>query len=213
MTLEYEPLTPGQKIMARLVEAKTAHGQKMTQDQGAAIIDGMIKELGLRKTRTRVNGRDQLFDGLCVACGIDPSEVTRPHGATIGTALADIAAVSPDLTPEEFGLRANKYKRLHPDWELTPSALATHWGELGTGDIGQTMASKCSAEPEGWQLALTASLLAAEWTQESIGVMLAGGWKGLSITHRINLARKLVKIQPEQKPARSFSEPTNSEDL
>lgn len=195
--------TNGQKIAARLWDAKASAGKPMTQEQVANVIDGMIKEIGLTKARKRVNGRDQLFDGLCVACGIDPTEVTRPHAATIGTALADIAAVAPDLTPEEFGLRANKYKRLHADWELTPSALATHWGELGSGDIGQTLASRCAAEPANWQDFARQMFVDAEWSEGSIALVLEKGWSHLSLDHRKAIQNRISKPQPA---ARQLSE-------
>lgn len=197
--------TPGSKIAHRLWEAKAAAGKPMEESQVAAIIDGMIKELGLKKPNKRVNGRDLLFDGLCVACGVNPSETTRPACATIGTALADIAAVTIDLTPEEFGMRAARYRKNHPDWELTPSALATHWGELGEGDLGRTLASQQANEPVGWQNALKAMLEAAEWDAGSISVMTSAGWTGLSLTHRKSIHRRLG-TQFANQPVKPYAE-------
>lgn len=193
--------TSGQKIASRLWMAKAAAGKPMDESQVAGIIDGMIKELGLRKARPRVNGRDTLFDGLCIACGINPNEVTRPAGATIGTALADIAAVTPDLTPEAMSQRAARYKNLHPDWELTPSALATHWGELGSGDVGQTIASKHKVAPEGWECVFRAMLGGSEWSESSIDYILSKGWENLSLSHRMAIQKQMRVFEvPAVKP-------------
>ena len=107
-------------------------------------------------------------------------------------ALADIAAVTPDLTPEEFGIRASKYRRDHPDWELTPTALCTHWGELGKGDVGQTVASMHAAEPEGWKSIAIGMLSEAEWSDPSIRVLLDGGWSRMSLGHRKAIQQRLT---------------------
>lgn len=44
-------------------------------------------------------------------------------------ALADIRSVSPLVKAEEFKTRAQIYRKKHPDWPLTPSALAKWWGD------------------------------------------------------------------------------------
>ena len=196
MTLEPEPpakQTPGQAIAARLWEEKARNGKPMTEAQVGNVIDGMLKELGMSKKRARVGGRDLFFDALCVACGINPQEVTRMAATGIGTALADIAAVTPNLTPEEFGIRAAKYRREHPDWELTPTALCTHWGELGTGDAGQTVASMHAAEPQGWQDVATRMFQEAEWSEGSIAVILQNGWSGMSLGHRKAIQHRISR--------------------
>jgi len=196
MTLEHElpaKQTPGQAIAARLWAEKARAGKPMTEAQVGNVIDGMLKELGMSKKRARVGGRDLLFDALCVACGTNPQEVTRMAATGIGTALADIAAVTPNLTPEEFGIRAAKYRREHPDWELTPTALCTHWGELGTGDAGQTVASMHAAEPQGWQDVATQMFLETEWDPNSIKVLLQNGWSGMSLGHRKAIQGRIAR--------------------
>ena len=75
--------------------------------------------------------RDPLFDALALSCGLKLDEITRSAGAVVATALKEIRAVSYSVTPTEIAARAANYKRLHPQWELTPSALAKHWASLG----------------------------------------------------------------------------------
>lgn len=198
MTAEPTRDSPGMAIADRLWEQKAASGVAMTKAQVANVIDAMLKELGYSKKRTRVGGRDLLFDALCVACGINPQEVTRMAATGIGTALADIAAVTPDLTPEEFGMRAAKYRREHPDWELTPTALCTHWGELGKGDAGQTVASMHASEPQGWQDVARRMFTEAEWDSLSIDVLLRTGWGAMSLTHRKAIQNRLTKSNYER---------------
>jgi len=185
--------TPGQAIAGRLWQEKARAGKPMTEAQVGNVIDGMLKELGMSKKRARVGGRDLLFDALCVSCGINPQEVTRMAATGIGTALADIAAVTPNLTPEEFGIRASKYRREHPDWELTPTALCTHWGELGTGDAGQAVASMHAAEPNGWQEVAMRMFQEAEWDAGSIAVILQNGWGGMSLGHRKAIQNRIAR--------------------
>lgn len=75
--------------------------------------------------------RDPLFDALALSCGLKLDEITRSAGAVVATALKEIRAVSYSVTPTEIAARAANYKRLHPQWELTPNALAKHWASLG----------------------------------------------------------------------------------
>lgn len=75
--------------------------------------------------------RDPLFDALALSCGLKLEEITRSAGAVVATALKEIRAVSHSVTTTEIASRAANYRRLHPQWELTPSALAKHWASLG----------------------------------------------------------------------------------
>lgn len=75
--------------------------------------------------------RDPLFDALALSCGLKLDEITRSAGAVVATALKEIRAVSYSVTPTEIASRASNYRRLHPQWELTPSAVAKHWASLG----------------------------------------------------------------------------------
>lgn len=82
--------------------------------------------------------RDPAFDALVESTGNDPSKLTRKAARSAGVALAEIAEVHPDLNrlelAEEIRGGAVKYVRSHPDWALTPMALAKHWASLdGSG--------------------------------------------------------------------------------
>jgi len=186
----------GYEVLDALRAARAnACGEKLNDDQIAMVIEGTLREHGFTKARKRVAGRDALFDALAASCGYNPLEVTRMAGASIGVALADIASVTPNLSPEEFAARAARYKKLHPDWELTPTALATHWPELGVGDMGPTNASLFTKAPEGWKECLEGMARQRGWEQSAIDVMTSRGWAGLSLEYRQKIISQLNQSQ------------------
>jgi hypothetical protein len=74
--------------------------------------------------------RNPVLDALVECCGGDVSTTTRSAWVQAATALRDIKEVSPQVTHDEIKEKASTYRRLHPDWDLTSSALAKHWGSL-----------------------------------------------------------------------------------
>lgn len=74
--------------------------------------------------------RDPLFDAMAVACGHDLANLTKSEGTAIGSAVAEVRH-QPDITPELIHAKAEAYRSMHPDWELTPRALVKHWSALG----------------------------------------------------------------------------------
>jgi hypothetical protein len=42
------------------------------------------------------------------------------------------ADVVDELVAGQIRIRADLYRRLRPDWELTPTALAKHWNRIPT---------------------------------------------------------------------------------
>ena len=91
-----------------------------------------------RKTPERE--RDPAFDALAEETGNDLKALTRSAARTIGVALAEIIAA--ELTTDrqwtraeladDIRYRAERYRRLHPDWQLTAPSLAKYWPTLGT---------------------------------------------------------------------------------
>lgn len=76
--------------------------------------------------------RNPAFDALAVVGGGNLIELTKSAAGIVAKALAEIEGVSKCVTSEEIKLRAAQYKRLHPQWDLTPTALAKHWASLGS---------------------------------------------------------------------------------
>jgi hypothetical protein len=82
------------------------------------------------KKQRKPTQRNPLIDAIVEACGGDIPSTTRPAWAQAATALRDIKEVQPNVTAEDIKAKASTYRRLHPDWDLTSSALAKHWGSL-----------------------------------------------------------------------------------
>jgi hypothetical protein len=82
------------------------------------------------KRQRKPTQRNPLIDAIVEACGGDIPSTTRSAWAQAATALRDIKEVNPHVAPDDIKAKASTYRRLHPDWDLTSSALAKHWGSL-----------------------------------------------------------------------------------
>jgi uncharacterized protein YdaU (DUF1376 family) len=71
--------------------------------------------------------RNVLLDALAACGGADPLQVPPRAWSGIGTALADIMAVCPQVTPEEISRRSANYRTHMDSVPLTPFALAKNW--------------------------------------------------------------------------------------
>ena len=72
--------------------------------------------------------RNVLLDALAACGGADPLQIPPRAWSGIASALADIMAVCPQVTPEEIARRSANYRTHMSDKTiLTPSALAKNW--------------------------------------------------------------------------------------
>lgn len=73
--------------------------------------------------------RDELFEAVAEACGIDwRTDLTDSGRGSLASAVKQLRAV--DATPPQVTLRARRYRQEFPQAKLTPPALAKHWGSL-----------------------------------------------------------------------------------
>jgi hypothetical protein len=84
-----------------------------------------------RESVETTRARNPLVDAMVAACGGDPMQTTKTAFAQAGVALSSISEVCPNVTPEMIHAKAAAYRKAHPDWSLTTSALAKHWGNVG----------------------------------------------------------------------------------
>ena len=75
--------------------------------------------------------RDELWDTLMAACGIDTTAIPKSARGAYNTAVADLRHIG--ATPAQITLRAHRYRNLWPNASLTPTALARRWSELSDG--------------------------------------------------------------------------------
>ena len=90
--------------------------------------DAGIAPLTANGKTTKPRKRDLLFDAMAEACGHDLTQLTKSSAAAIAKATSEIRPIC--KTPDEVWEKAAIYKKLHPDWVLTPSALAKYWSSL-----------------------------------------------------------------------------------
>jgi hypothetical protein len=98
---------------------------------------------------TRERERDPAFDALAKAGGKNPRALTRSEARLVGVKLTEIIEAEAERLGERLAYRDNgiwlftraelantihlagqRYRRLHPEWEITPAAIAGHWSEL-----------------------------------------------------------------------------------
>ena len=175
----------GQKCMRVLAEKrKETLTAKLTPEECAAIIDKLFTEAKRRKKKLpgepkTPRPRNPLVDGLMAACNEDPLNATRPALRAAGTAIAEIKAVSPDVTVEEISRRARLYRQKHPLWTLTPTALGKWWGESCPPKSVNQKKDPYTA-PDNWQ-----ALATRVWGD----VNLPDNWTDISLCLRQDLLK------------------------
>ena len=91
------------------------------------------------------------MDALIEACGGNPEQTGRMAFKAHAVALADIKEVCPELTKEDIARRASLYKSKHPQWDLTTTALAKWWDQLGGGKSTRAANADIYVEPSNWR--------------------------------------------------------------
>lgn len=131
-----ESFSFGTRYFTVLDAEATRLGRKLTRAECIALLDQFAATMGVlrkKKPKGAPRARNPLFDALALATGTrDLSQLTRAAAKAIAVALADIQAVTPDLTVEEIDRRAAAYKRRWTDpRNLSAPALAKHWATFG----------------------------------------------------------------------------------
>lgn len=102
--------------------------EKRREDREDCISGEPVRE---KKSKTP-RPRNEILDALVSACGGDPNQTTKAGWGQAASALADIRQVAPNVTVDVLRQKADAYRKAHPDWQLTTTALAKHWGTLST---------------------------------------------------------------------------------
>jgi hypothetical protein len=72
--------------------------------------------------------RDELFEAVAQACGIDWTNITPTGRGPLNKAVKELRDIG--VTPDQISGRATAYRRTYPDAPLTPMALTKHWAAL-----------------------------------------------------------------------------------
>ena len=83
-----------------------------------------------QRKSTAKNGkrRDELFEAIAAACGIDISQLTQSARGPLNRATKELREVG--ATPDSVTSAAAAYRKKYPKCDLTPNALAKHWSAL-----------------------------------------------------------------------------------
>lgn len=132
--------------------------------------------------------RDLIFEALSAIDGADLEDITKSARGRINKAKSEIKAVCPELSSELIMARASRYKRLHPDWPLTSSALASHWAELGDPVAPQRPESP---EPAGWRMFVARAY--PDWVNGPGKPEEFKTWKEIPLEYQAKFAREIVQ--------------------
>jgi hypothetical protein len=175
-------------------------GRKLTRAECIAKLDEFAVTAGaLRKKKPKgaPRARNPLFDALALATGTrDLTQLTRAAAKAIAVALADIQAVTPDLTVEEINRRAASYRRRWTDpRNLSAPALAKHWGQFAfAAGEAKTNAARRDVYQEPDRAAWYAA--AVSLYGEPVAVqMLAKGWLELGTDFRTAILNEMQRTR------------------
>ena len=135
-----------------------------------------------------------LFDALALATGTqDVKQITRNAAKITAVALADIKEVCPTLTVAEIHRVVDAYKRRHPMWSCTPTAIAKHWAEFAQASRTATARTDVYQEPPDWKTS-DAARLAVKASPETWQVIIERGWFDLATDIRADILRGLNSV-------------------
>lgn len=72
--------------------------------------------------------RDELFEALAEACGIDWKNLTKTGRGQLNAAVKELKDIQ--ATPEQVKGKAGAWRKQYPTMPTTPTALIKHWGAL-----------------------------------------------------------------------------------
>lgn len=92
-----------------------------------------VAERDTTPTPNRARARDELWDALMDACGVETATITASARGAYNRACRDLRVIG--ATPDEVYRRSLMYRRKWPAVSLTPTALARRWAEIATDDV------------------------------------------------------------------------------
>lgn len=107
-------------------------------------MDGLFGEKNERAKRKSNHPHKELFEALCLACGLEWKDFTRRERGKVQKAAAELFEVG--ATPEQIRLRAGEYRRAFPGAVMTPCAISGQWSFLGSRMNGTVKAKEALSE-------------------------------------------------------------------
>lgn len=125
------------RIIVQRTPASSGHGLPLTSGHGRpSPADTGVRsepqenrnEEPLAATPPKTAKKDELFEAVAQACGIDWTNLTASGRGPLNKAVKELRDIG--VTPDQVGGRAAAYKKTYPDAPLTPMALTKHWASL-----------------------------------------------------------------------------------
>lgn len=172
-------------------------GRKPSDIESVSVIEDYLKQNGVklkkvRKNTPKVRARDAVFDTLAKIDNCNPLQMTRAEAGRVAAVKKQILEVLPEATVEEvvaeIGRRVIRYKQLHRDWQITSTALGSHWSECGGGEKTQSEKHNIYLEPAtDWRTVFCYLFgIDREVAQEKL-------WPDLSPDYRMAILKEMAK--------------------
>lgn len=85
---------------------------------------------------------DELWNAMIQACGYDPADITTSVRGRINKSLKELREVN--ATADQIIAAGNQYRRMYPNFALTPNAMVSNWAQLRPkGEQKQRKAPTC----------------------------------------------------------------------
>jgi hypothetical protein len=140
--------------------------------------------------RALVDGRDEIFDALCVASGYDLKLINKPAGSRVAKAKKDIMQVSPQVTAADIASVARKLAAKYAGAPITPTSIAAHWAEFGVAPTAEQKAKLDPyKEPREWKDTLRRLGEAKGWDAMAVLDYTTKKWADLPLTIRQEIVR------------------------
>ena len=137
-----KPVTSGSQLPAeteRHNHRKPASGHKATHNSATTTL----------APDKPARDRDHIFEALIQACGLDIDELTSSARGAANKAAKELREVG--ASPDGIHARAKVYRQKWADRELTPSALARHYAQLGAKAKGPPKAGSPVFGSDDWE--------------------------------------------------------------
>ena len=146
------------RVLVQRTPASDGHGRPLTSGHGrpSPADTGVRSELSENRQEeplaaapqeSKPRKKDELFEAIAAACGIDIKQLTGTSRGQLNKATKELRDIG--ATPDQVDGKAKAYRAQYENASLTPVALVKHWPSLvSRQEAKQQPADVC---PDCWQ--------------------------------------------------------------
>lgn len=120
---------PTEPVPEKPVQERAERGPQPARNGSSQDPEVVTAEQGTAEQEGAGRRRDEVWDAVIEACGLDPTELTKQGRGAANNAVRQLRDVA--ATPEEIHRRAARHRTQWSGATLTPSSLAKNWAQLG----------------------------------------------------------------------------------